>query len=237
MGTYLDRYLAGEYEEVWTELLVEGEKIRNEPLYSDALAVAQETMRRAKINIGLLIERLISIGYEFEYPIGLPNVKDTLNELAVFIPPLPNVNEQVAEIESTIGPMPLALQTWYEVVGTVNLEGKHRDWPIQYFAPLTILPIEMIIDDYDNYKDFDDDPNQEEQFETCVATNVYGDDLYALALPNPSIDALDTDNKQTFVSFLRFYFKCAGFEWYTAEGMNPEEVEIFKYLSTDLLPI
>ena len=38
-----------------------------EPLYQDAVAVAYETMRRARHNIEILIPRLVSLGYQFGY--------------------------------------------------------------------------------------------------------------------------------------------------------------------------
>jgi hypothetical protein len=39
--TFLERYLTGEYEQVWAELEALGEAVREEPLYSDALTVAR----------------------------------------------------------------------------------------------------------------------------------------------------------------------------------------------------
>jgi hypothetical protein len=66
-GTYLDRYLRGEHEQVWDELVALGAAVREEPLYSDALAVARETMRRARHNIETLIPRLVRVGYLFGY--------------------------------------------------------------------------------------------------------------------------------------------------------------------------
>lgn len=65
--TYVERYLAGEYEPVWAELQALGEAIREEPLYSDALAVARETMWRVRENLETLIPRLVAIGYQFGY--------------------------------------------------------------------------------------------------------------------------------------------------------------------------
>lgn len=67
MGAYLDRYLSGECQPVWDELVGLGSAVREEPLYSDALAVARETMRRAQANIETLIPRLAQIGYRFGY--------------------------------------------------------------------------------------------------------------------------------------------------------------------------
>jgi hypothetical protein len=54
---YLERYLVGEHEQVWAELVALGEAVRDEPVYSDALVVARETMRRARWNIETLIPR------------------------------------------------------------------------------------------------------------------------------------------------------------------------------------
>jgi hypothetical protein len=65
--TYLERYLAGEYEQVWAELVALGEAVRDEPLHSDALAVARETMRRVRQNLEMLIPRLVTMGYQFGY--------------------------------------------------------------------------------------------------------------------------------------------------------------------------
>ncbi|MGZ6376098.1 MAG: hypothetical protein ACXWPI_15445, partial [Ktedonobacterales bacterium] len=65
--TYLERYLAGEYEQVWAELQALGAAVREEPLHSDALAVARATMRRVRENLEMLIPRLVKAGYQFGY--------------------------------------------------------------------------------------------------------------------------------------------------------------------------
>ncbi len=65
--TYLERYTNGEYEPVWNELQALGPAVRQEPVYSDALAVARETMGRARQTIEELIQRLIRIGFVFGY--------------------------------------------------------------------------------------------------------------------------------------------------------------------------
>lgn len=67
MTSFFERYLAGEYEQVWTDLLILREQVLQEPLAADALAVARETIQRARANIELLIPRLIACGYEFGY--------------------------------------------------------------------------------------------------------------------------------------------------------------------------
>ncbi len=65
--SYLERYTNGEYELVWDELQALESAVRQEPVYSDALAVARETMRRARSVIEELIQRLLGIGFVFGY--------------------------------------------------------------------------------------------------------------------------------------------------------------------------
>ncbi len=131
--SYLDRYRAGEYEQVWADLAALGEAVRVEPLYSDALAVARETMRRVRWNIETLIPRLRDIGYEFGYGclakepyrrFNFGEIAEIERECPHFRPPLPDMRERIIELETQVGTLPLSLRAWYEVVGTVNFVGK-----------------------------------------------------------------------------------------------------------------
>jgi hypothetical protein len=123
-ATYLERYLAGEYEPVWAELQRLGAAVREEPVYSDALAVARETMRRVRHNVETLIPRLESAGYTFGYgwargrdfPSGRPD--------PVFAPPRPDVGTTIAALERRCGILPVSLRAFYEVVGAVNFVGE-----------------------------------------------------------------------------------------------------------------
>ncbi len=133
VATYLERYLAGEHEQVWVELVSLGERVREEPLYSDAWAVARETMRRARRNIELLVERLPALGYRFGYDwlaeqrgteFGPEAIREIERDAPHFRPPRSDVAERIAELEARAGALPLALRAWYEVVGTVDFVGK-----------------------------------------------------------------------------------------------------------------
>jgi hypothetical protein len=68
MATFLERYQAGDCKAVWKDLVALGEGVRTEPYYADAVAVAAETMRRARHNVELLIQRLAEAGYRFVPP-------------------------------------------------------------------------------------------------------------------------------------------------------------------------
>jgi hypothetical protein len=68
MATFLERYQAGDRVAVWDELVALGEGVRHKLYYADAVAVAAETMRRARHNVELLIQRLAQAGYRFVSP-------------------------------------------------------------------------------------------------------------------------------------------------------------------------
>lgn len=109
MATYLARYLAGEHDQVWHELVKMGDAVREEPVFTDAEAVAREMMRRVRDNIERLIPRLREHGY-----------RCALQE--PLTPPVDQVESYLAVMEEW-GPLPLALRAFYEVVGAVSLDG------------------------------------------------------------------------------------------------------------------
>ncbi|HEY7022716.1 MAG TPA: hypothetical protein VH349_16485 [Ktedonobacterales bacterium] len=121
MATYLARYLHGEHEQVWAELVALDAAVREESFYSDAWAVACETMRRVKYNIELLIPRLEAFGYQFGHS-WLPEDEPHAHP-PVFTPPAPDVYKVIAEFERRIGVLPLSLRAFYEIVGSVNFVG------------------------------------------------------------------------------------------------------------------
>lgn len=113
METYLERYLRGEYREVWAELVARGNDIRLEPLLVDAEAVARELMERAKHNVSLLANRLQELQYRFAYPDQ------------VWIPPDAQHLAVLDSLERRFGPIPMVVRAWYEIVGSVNFMGAH----------------------------------------------------------------------------------------------------------------
>jgi len=67
-GSLLARYQQGEREQVWADLVSLGPQVRERPYLMDAQAVAQETMRRARHNVELIVERLRQLDYHFWDP-------------------------------------------------------------------------------------------------------------------------------------------------------------------------
>lgn len=119
MLRFFDRYQAGDHEQVWSELLALGGAVRQEPVHSDATAVARETMRRARENIETLIGRLHDIGYNFKNgrDAGISAVR-MLERLAAQTPDLLKLADSIPA--SVLGPAarwkadPRALQSGIE---------------------------------------------------------------------------------------------------------------------------
>ena len=65
-----DRYVAGEREQVWRELVDLGPDVRTTAHITDALAVAYETMTRVDANVKTIIQRLEGLGYAFQTEAG-----------------------------------------------------------------------------------------------------------------------------------------------------------------------
>jgi hypothetical protein len=65
MPSLLERYLSGQYTEVWQELVGLGAAVRDKANYQQARAVGTETMKRARHNVERIITKLEKLGYRF----------------------------------------------------------------------------------------------------------------------------------------------------------------------------
>ncbi len=241
MASYLDRYRSGEREVVWDELRALGEQIRDEKVLGDALAVARETMSRARKNIERLIVRLDEIGYQFRSARSvvlrprknvnpftgepLSTTVEYYREPMVFLPPGPEVDEQIAELERVAGPLPLSLRAWYEIVGEVNFMGSNPNWPGArdrprvYPDPLVMHSVTGALEDYQTWF-----KNREHSLlDRFPAFRIWAPDYftkeqisgagYSIWLPNPAADALFEGERHgvPFVDYLRICFRWGGF--------------------------
>lgn len=141
------RYLAGEYEPVWRDLMGLGDALRSGPHRCDAWAVACETMRRARTNIESIYGRLLGIGYAFADP-----------ERACPTPG-PDTPEKVARFEVAVGPLPLSLRAFFEVVGSVNfMQDRSRSTSGEVYAlgeldPLVVRSIDDLLAQWEREMD------------------------------------------------------------------------------------
>jgi hypothetical protein len=240
VATFLDRYLRGDHELVWSELVAAGAEVRLEPLFSDATAVVQETMRRVRSNIGLLIARLETVNYRFGiYPDGiLPAYRP-----GPYTPSLPDIQQRVTNLELLVGPIPLSIRGFWEHVGSIDLIGTHPLLP-KYADPLVVEPITGAEAEYEIWRDDLDDGlvDESEPFAIPIApdyyhkANVSGGPFYRLDVPNAAIDGILENewHQTTFVEYLRVCFRAGGFP-----GIERQSTPVplaFSKLSQDLIP-
>lgn len=255
MATFLERYEAGEYEQVWDELMALGGRVRDDWVYAEALSVARATMRRARHNIETLIPRLEAVGYHLGYDWLAEDERSfAIGQPPAFAPPQSDAPTRLVELEALAGPIPLSLRAWYETVGAVNLVGTApQGWRLDERAdPLYVYPIEDVLAEYAEWnaahttweldktldKSYDPGP-----FRVPIAPDYYlkyrisGGMWYHIVLPNPAVDAVLEAERHAarFVTYLRLCFRWGGLPGLdpTADVPAPE----LAFLTRDLLPL
>lgn len=213
---YVERYLNGEYEQVWKELQGLGANVREEPYYAQAQEVAGETMRRVRRNCERIISRLETLGYVFG---TFPDGTRRSYRVKPLTPPSAKMNADCEELESEAGPLPLSLIAFWQEVGAIDWVGMHPSWP-QGLDSLVVDPPEGPLSDLYN--------EAEELFvalapDVLHKDNTSGGDPYGLQLPNPSADFLLMYERHDlfFVPYLRLaILRWAGFPGLDGSGLQ-----------------
>jgi hypothetical protein len=247
-GTYLERYLRGEHKRVWDELVAFGAAVREEPLYSDAVALAHETMRRVRHNIETLVPRLATLGYVFGYRWLVGRERFTLaqlDELERHSPrqtlPTPETRHQIDELERRAGTLPISLRTFFEMVGGVNLVGQHPEWGDYGLAALEIESAGQLLE-LDDWGHWTDDKDGLGSCNLPIAPDEHmryfvSGDLYTVHLPVTGADAtLDGEwHHTTFVDYLRICCRWGGLPG--LERSSKLSAHELAFLTRDLLPL
>lgn len=131
----LEQFRSGDCEQVWSRIVAE----RRPADDTEALAVAQETVLRARDNLAVIYERLAELGYEFAEP----------NDAFVTTTP-ERAAEEISAIETHYGPLPGLARIWYSHIHSVNFaqtETQRTDpdsdlrnlgmYPLAIYLPLT----------------------------------------------------------------------------------------------------
>ena len=254
--SFFERYRRGEREQVWAELVSAGEAVRNEPLLSDARDVARETMRRARHNVEVIVDRLREIGYRFDFE-G-PAIQR--------IPPA--ASTALERLDADMGPLPLSLHTWFDVVGNVRLTGSHpwlstsyevdrrRDYRLTSYSDPLVIRLEyrhneILFLPYREAFGYETAADQDAAFDPeladacilelapddCHKAGVSGGGPYFMAFPNRAADArLYGDQPYGFfVEYLRECFVWGGFPGIKHSTVRPDEQ--LALLTRDLEPI
>jgi hypothetical protein len=261
METFYRRYCDGQREQVWDEMMSLGGAVREEPYWTDAQAVAVETMKRACENVDRLILKLEALGYDF---VGASKAGDQLpspvggtftateRELRHQRPGTAT-SANIAEIETRLGTLPLSLRTWYEIVGAVFLCGDYPELctfkgdslgksssvfpdPMCFFPP----DVEFPLSEFLKYRTRDAEGRYSFPIapEPKIKSARSGSVFYAVKLPEPRADALlmNERHETTFVNYLRLSFEWGGFPgWEFYPKKRPQK--LLEHLSDGLLAI
>lgn len=232
---FLDRYRAGEHEQVWKELVALGDEARSDAHAADALAVAYETMHRVERNVRLLAERLKEMNYRFVYPGSGGGVfgfgKFKAHE--PLVAPPADIHRQIAELEDQAGgSIPLSLRAFFELVGEVNFNGDHPSIAPKDSAvtpdPLMVCSARDAIAMTDaDYCDQDDPIMIEFAPDALHKANVSGGAPYSIVVPDAGADALveDEPHNVTFVEYLRIAIAWGGFPGWEGQTDRPPELD------------
>jgi len=205
---YLKRYLAGEHGQVWAELRALGPHVRDEPVLSDARAVAGETMRRVRRNCERIIARLGAAGYTFGvYTDGAERYPEGAIEAHPGTVSMKEFDEHGMAI-------PLSLEAFWKEVGWVCLVGMHPSLPFMSDA-LEIGPVDEVLAELDEWEagmEHDDAERDDvPSFEAALSAdafhkdNVSGGESYAVRLPGETADfpLLHERHGLDFIPYLR----------------------------------
>lgn len=244
VATFLKRYLDGEHEQVWAELVEMGPDARAPNVLPDAMEVARETMQRANENVESLILRLKALGYRFG-----TFADGGFTPTRPHRPPTKTSLLKLRRLERLAGPLPLSVQVWYETVGGVHLVGQ-APW-----GEMAVLSDALVVDPIDGplysvqewLEEWEGVPTELiPTDEPCLAwlapdeyhkEDISGGPPYSYVLPNPSADAFlyHEWHETTFVAYLRECFACGGFPGLTRlPGGLPRQV---RDLSAGLRPL
>lgn len=234
---FLDRYLAGDHESVWSELIALGPEALSDKHAADALAVAYETMHRVNANVATIADRLKHMNYRFVYPGsegGLFGLRKARAHEPHVAPPS-DAFSKIAELEQTIGgPLPLSLRAFFELVGEVNFNGDH---PSLAPAQSDLTPDPLMVCGVDDAIAMieSEDRDEDEPLTIDIApdalhkANISGGGPYAIIVPDAAVDAhLDEEpNDVGFVAYLRIaILDWGGFPgWADSEGPRPPELD------------
>jgi hypothetical protein len=243
-----NRYINGEFEQVWDELYALGSGVRRLDHFDEAMAVARETMHRVRANCQTLITRLESLGWRFGYAWSSDAFEDDIAHAPDLLgEPMPP--PVLDEIERRYGALPLAFRAFYEIVGEVNFVGTPFDrpaWPgiEDGLDPLYIAGASSI---GSNGAAVHGNGRVEVAPDFLVKYFISGVGSLFVELPAPRADApilfegepMSVQGRQlTLVRYLRYAMRGGGFLGFMPGNINQSTpIDDLAYLTRDLLPI
>jgi hypothetical protein len=244
--SWLERYRAGQREQVWREIGRLGSAIRDDAeLLRETELVCDEMARRARRNVEMITGRLIGQGYRFH------RNDDEQTPAVPWVPPTAAAGQYANWLTAQTGPVPLTVLSWIRIVGDVWLVGTHPQWPESAGADPLVIELEGSLYPDASKRDFDlhelaewrrRGARESGPFELPVAPDwlhkagVSGGSPYSIILPYGCADGLLSTDEETmlFVSYLNRAFGRGGFPRLTGtQGQR----KLTRLLAQDILPL
>jgi hypothetical protein len=238
MSSWVERYVGGQHESVWAEVVGLGPRASDPDFAADVNALARETMQRALRNVEALTSLLPSIGWRFHFRMSGPP-----SDYCVHARPGPDVQEKIAALETLCGPLPASIRAWWEVVGTVSFMREPPDEHEEPLPdPLVVAPIESVIAEFHEWTSDPERRRLEPRFRAPIAPDeLHKDDIsggapYELELPSLAADVvlLNEWHNATFVGYLREAFRWAGLPGWSRASHTAARVAAIR---RELIPI
>jgi hypothetical protein len=170
-------------------------------------------MRRVLMNVREVAARLNNVGYDFGDRDG------------IWTPPPVDTAAKIARIELDAGTLPLSVRALFEVVGAVNLIGKHPELCPEvgdlYSDPLETSPIDYAISELETWKEDRATYGDAEAgpFGVPISADDYhkadvsGGPEYRILVGEPSMDGRLIHERHgiLFIDYLRLSFAWGGF--------------------------
>lgn len=210
-----ERYINGEFDQVYKEIENLGEAAFSPSNLSDIEKVLTETFQRVSYNLKVIHTELDRRNYRFfRHPL---------------LAPLPNTEELLRQLDNSIRPfgfVPLTLKMFYRIVGACNFGWNyetHPEIPWEEAGPIQITGLKGLVEEYsdkeyleDLAKQFQDDGfiSLQVAADYLIKDNISGGPAYSIKVTNrPTIDSLflNEENETTFINYLRICFEGCGF--------------------------
>ncbi|HWI50629.1 MAG TPA: hypothetical protein VNT01_00630 [Symbiobacteriaceae bacterium] len=255
MRSLLDLYRNGNGMEtyVWEQLMAKGELQEGTAEWSEAHTVAVETMGRVRQNVSMIVEHLA--GQKYIFGMDLENGN---NPAQVWVAPEPNTSEMLRRLTQLVGPIPMSLRTWWEVVGSVSLQGTFSDLAdegLPMSDPLMVPPLSQVLAEAEDPVDEDVVSALDLAPDIYHKADVSGGLPYQIEVPNSradgalrnvriflpcppgsKLDYKELETNESFIEYLRRSFMWAGFPGLAFVDNEPM-VEHLRPIFARMLPL
>lgn len=243
--TFYERYIHGETEEVYKNILALGQDALLPGNFSETDKVLTELFHRVAYNLDVIYGELRNINYllkeECKY-----NFERPLHR------PLPDTSRLLDKLDKAIAPfgyVPLSLKYFYKIVGGVNFAwdydaNEHFIWHLADPIQVTSLDavVETVTDKYwrEEMRDIADEEGLayiELSADDLHKDNVSGGPPYSIEiLKQPGVDSLflNEPNKTTFIGYLKICFDNCGFPLIQRSDCNNDYQQFFEKVKPQL---